>query len=156
MGALMQISAVLKRYDSDGRPALDAASLTGRLGRAVAVTDLSRGEMSSQVPGGSAAAETLVAQRAAGVLAARRENQLNVSDAWCEALFASWLQPSDAPTPERVAAAVESTTWHFGIGGCAGRMAQEFGDHPEAAAERMRWVRQLAAGLREAGDERDV
>jgi hypothetical protein len=28
-----------------------------------------------------------------------------------------------------------------------GRMAQEFGDPPEAAAERMRWVRQLAAGL---------
>jgi hypothetical protein len=25
-------------------------------------------------------------------------------------------------------------------------MAQEFGDHPEAAAERMRWVRQLASG----------
>jgi len=24
-------------------------------------------------------------------------------------------------------------------------MAQEFGDHPQAAAERMRWVRQLAA-----------
>jgi len=24
-------------------------------------------------------------------------------------------------------------------------MAQEFGDHPDAAAERMRWARQLAA-----------
>jgi hypothetical protein len=24
-------------------------------------------------------------------------------------------------------------------------MAQEFGDHPEAAAERMRWVRELLA-----------
>ena len=31
----------------------------------------------------------------------------------------------------------------FGIGGCAGLMAQEFGDHPEAAAARMRWVRQV-------------
>jgi hypothetical protein len=28
--------------------------------------------------------------------------------------------------------------------GCAGRMAQEFGDHPDAAASRMRRVRQLA------------
>jgi hypothetical protein len=26
-------------------------------------------------------------------------------------------------------------------------MAQEFGDHPEAAVERMRWVRQLVGGL---------
>jgi hypothetical protein len=25
-------------------------------------------------------------------------------------------------------------------------MAQEFGDHPEAAAERMRWARQLLTG----------
>jgi hypothetical protein len=31
----------------------------------------------------------------------------------------------------------------FGIAGCAIRMAQEFGDHPEAAASRMRWIRQL-------------
>ena len=28
---------------------------------------------------------------------------------------------------------------------CACRMAQEFGDQPEAAAERMRWICQLAA-----------
>ena len=27
----------------------------------------------------------------------------------------------------------------------AGRMAQDFGDHPDAAARRMRWVRQLIA-----------
>jgi hypothetical protein len=31
----------------------------------------------------------------------------------------------------------------FGIAGCAIRMAQEFGDHPDAAASRMRWIRQL-------------
>ena len=31
----------------------------------------------------------------------------------------------------------------LGIGGCISLMAQEFGDRPEAAAERMRWVRQL-------------
>ncbi len=72
-------------------------------------------------------------------------NRLNVSDAWCEALFASWLQPSDAPTAERVGEAVNCTVRQFGIRGCAGQMAQEFGDHPEAAAERMRWIRQLAA-----------
>jgi hypothetical protein len=26
-------------------------------------------------------------------------------------------------------------------------MAQEFGDHPEAAMDRMRWVRELVGGL---------
>jgi hypothetical protein len=40
--------------------------------------------------------------------------------------------------------AINCTVRQFGIGGCAGRMAQEFGDHPEAAADRMRWVRRLA------------
>jgi hypothetical protein len=33
----------------------------------------------------------------------------------------------------------------FGISGCVGRMAQEFGDHPDGAATRMRWVRRLAS-----------
>jgi hypothetical protein len=63
----------------------------------------------------------------------------------CEALFASALQRSDAPTPDVVAQAIVQTARQFGARGCAGRMAQEFGDHPEAAAERMRWVRQLIA-----------
>ena len=60
-----------------------------------------------------------------------------------EALFASALQRSDAPTPDVVAEAISRTVRQFGTRGCACRMAQEFGDHPEAAAERMRWVRQL-------------
>ena len=37
-----------------------------------------------------------------------------------------------------------------GIRGCAARMAQEFGDHPEAACDRMRWARQVVAGLHAA------
>jgi hypothetical protein len=61
----------------------------------------------------------------------------------CEALFASELQPSDAPSADSVAAAIRATVARFGIGDCALRMAQEFGDHPEAAAERMHWVRSL-------------
>jgi hypothetical protein len=76
--------------------------------------------------------------------AARHDDRLDVSDAWCEALFASWLQPSNAPTAAQVAQAVSSAVRQFGVRGCAGRMAQEFGDHPEAAAERMFWVRRLA------------
>ena len=64
----------------------------------------------------------------------------------CEALFASELQRSDAPTAGSVTEAISRTVRRLGTRGCAGRMAQEFGDHPQAAAERMRWIRQLAAG----------
>jgi hypothetical protein len=68
----------------------------------------------------------------------------NLNDAWwCEALFASGLQPSDAPTAEMVAAAINRTLQQLGVRGCVGQMAQEFGDHPDAAARRMRWVHGL-------------
>jgi hypothetical protein len=70
-------------------------------------------------------------------------NGLNMHDERCEALFASALQRSDALTAEVVAEAITKTALALGSGGCAGRMAQEFGDHPEAAAERMRWARQV-------------
>jgi len=70
---------------------------------------------------------------------------LDMDGARCQALFSSGLQPSDAPTAEMVATAISRALQQFGIGGCAGRMAQEFGDHPDAAASRMRWVRQLIA-----------
>ena len=61
----------------------------------------------------------------------------------CEALFASALQRSDALTTDVVTEAIARTVRQFGARGCASRMAQEFGDHPEAAAERMRWIHQL-------------
>lgn len=70
-------------------------------------------------------------------------NSRNVSDARCAALFVSELQQSDAPTGDAVAQAVQQTVRRFGVRGCEGRMAQEFGDHPEAAVDRMRWVRRL-------------
>jgi hypothetical protein len=69
--------------------------------------------------------------------------QPDSNGARCQALFSSGLQPSDTPTADMVAAAISHAVQQFGIGGCAGRMAQEFGDHPDAAARRMRWVRQL-------------
>ena len=68
---------------------------------------------------------------------------LNMTDAQCAALFASVLQRSDAPTRDAIAEAVQRTVGRFGVRGCQGRMAQEFGDHPEAAMNRMQWVRQL-------------
>jgi hypothetical protein len=79
---------------------------------------------------------------ASGPSAATRPN---VNDAWREALFASGLQPSDAPTAHMVVTAINGALRQFGVHGCAGLMAQEFGDHPDAAARRMRWVRGLAA-----------
>ena len=71
--------------------------------------------------------------------------QLDMNGTRCQALFSSRLQPSDVPTADMVATAISRAVQQFGIGGCAGRMAQEFGDHPDAAARRMRWVRQLIA-----------
>ena len=73
--------------------------------------------------------------------------KLNVIDARCAALFVSELQESDAPTGYAVAEAVQRTVLRFGVRGCEGRMAQEFGDHPEAAMDRMRWARQLVGEL---------
>jgi hypothetical protein len=64
-------------------------------------------------------------------------------DARCEALFASELQRTDVLSPEKVADVISRTTEQLGEGGCASRMAQEFGDHPEVAADRMRWARQV-------------
>jgi len=73
--------------------------------------------------------------------------RLNLTDARCEALFASALQRSDALTVEAVAAAISQAVRQLGASGCASRVAQEFGDHPETACERMRWVRQLLSEL---------
>jgi hypothetical protein len=63
------------------------------------------------------------------------------------ALFASGLQRSDVPTAIMAAEAITATVRRFGIHGCLTRMAQEFGDHPDAAAERMRWICQLTAQM---------
>jgi hypothetical protein len=63
------------------------------------------------------------------------------------ALFASGLQRSDVPTAVMAAEAVTATLRRFGIQGCLSRMAQEFGDHPDAAAARMRWICQFTAQL---------
>jgi hypothetical protein len=68
-----------------------------------------------------------------------------------EALFVSDLQPSDRPTDAQVARAIhESLLVRGGAAGCAAIMAAEYGEHPEAAALRMRWALALAT----AGAER--
>jgi hypothetical protein len=70
-----------------------------------------------------------------------------VDDERCEALFASGLPRSEALTADSVEQAISRALLRFGARGCTGRMAQEFGDHPHEAAERMRWVRQLAIAM---------
>jgi hypothetical protein len=65
--------------------------------------------------------------------------RLSASDVRC-VIFASALQESDSPSADMVAAAVRSVLAGLGLTGCIDRMAQEFGDHPEAACERMRWA----------------
>jgi len=73
------------------------------------------------------------------------DTQLDMNGARCQALFCSALQPSDTPTAGLIAAAISSAVHRFGPRGCTQQMAQRFGDHPDAAARRMRWPRRLAA-----------
>jgi hypothetical protein len=61
-----------------------------------------------------------------------------------DALFVSALQRSDAPSSGQVRQAVAEAVRRYGDQGCAERVAQEYGDHPETAMARMRWARTLA------------
>jgi hypothetical protein len=69
--------------------------------------------------------------------------RLNVDDARCPALFASGLQPSDAPTAEAADQAINRTIRRLGMHGCVARVTQDFGEHPGAVATHMRWARRL-------------
>ena len=82
---------------------------------------------------------------------------LSISAARTDALFVSSLQRSDEPSGGQIRQSVAAAVRQFGSRGCAGRVAQEFGEHPELAAARMRWARQAVAevfgepGRREPG-----
>jgi hypothetical protein len=73
--------------------------------------------------------------------------RLNMTDSRCEALFASALQRSDALTAEAVTDAITAAITSLGLSGCASRLAEEYGDHPESARERMQWARQVIGEL---------
>jgi hypothetical protein len=62
-------------------------------------------------------------------------------------LFASAVQRSDGLSVSQIRRAIAAALDGYGVAGCAGRVAQEFGDHPETAAARMRWARTAVAGL---------
>jgi hypothetical protein len=69
---------------------------------------------------------------------------LSVSAVRADAVFVSGLQRRDEPSAGQVRQAVAAVIRALGHPGCAGRVAQEFGDHPETAVIRMRWARAVA------------
>lgn len=77
---------------------------------------------------------------------------LSMSALRADALFASPLQRSDQPGAAQVRQAIAAAVAAFGAPGCAARVAQAFGDHPETAVTRMRWARTVVA--RDAGSGR--
>ncbi|SRR6266851_7861143 len=64
-----------------------------------------------------------------------------------DALFASTLQRSDDPSAAQVRQAITVAVRAFGAPGCAARVAQAYGEHPEAAVLRMRWARTAVTGV---------
>lgn len=66
---------------------------------------------------------------------------LSIGAVRADAVFVSGLQCCDEPSAGQVRQAVAAAVRAFGCSGCAGRVAQEFGDHPETAVIRMRWAR---------------
>jgi len=81
----------------------------------------------------------------------------SISAVRADALFVSALQRCEHPSTGQVRQAVAAAVRTFGEHGCAERMAQEFGEHPETAVARMRWVRGVVGEVFAApGSEQDV
>ena len=70
---------------------------------------------------------------------------LSITTARADALFASALQHSDDPSAAQVQQAIAAAVRAFGTRGCAARVAQAYGEHPETAMPRMRWARAMVA-----------
>jgi hypothetical protein len=72
-------------------------------------------------------------------------HHLSISAARADALFVSALQRSEELSTGQVRQAIAAAVRAFGSKGCAERVAQEFGDHPDTAVARMRWARMVEA-----------
>lgn len=70
---------------------------------------------------------------------------LSINATRADALFASALQRSDLPSAGQVRLAIAAAIAAHGALGCAARVAQAFGEHPETAVTRMRWARTMVA-----------
>jgi len=71
----------------------------------------------------------------------------SIAAVWADALFVSVLKRSARPDAGQVRQAVAAAVRAYGDLGCAQRVAQEFGDHPETALARMRWARAVASTM---------
>ncbi len=71
---------------------------------------------------------------------------LSIGTVRADALFASALQRSDEPSAAQVDQAIAAAVRAFGARGCAARVAQAYGEHPETAVARMRWARATVSG----------
>jgi hypothetical protein len=65
---------------------------------------------------------------------------LSISAARAGALFASPLQRSGEPSARQVRRAIATAIGVHGVRGCAARVAQAYGEHPETAHTPMRWA----------------
>ena len=70
---------------------------------------------------------------------------LSISGTRANALFASPLQRSYDPSARQVRQAIAAAISAYGARGCAARVAQAYGEHPDTALTRMRWVLTAAA-----------
>lgn len=73
-------------------------------------------------------------------------HHLSISTVRADALFASAIQRGDEPSATQIDQAIAAAVRAFGARGCAARVAQAYGDHPEAATARMRWARAIVTG----------
>ena len=78
---------------------------------------------------------------------------LSISAARAGALFASPLQRSDEPSARQIRQAIATAIGAHGVRGCAARVAQAYGEHPETALTRMRWALTAAASTFGASPE---
>ena len=69
----------------------------------------------------------------------------SIGAAWADALFASALQRSEEPSARQVRQAIAAAIGAYGLLGCAARVAQAYGEHPETAVRRMRWAHAAVA-----------
>lgn len=68
-----------------------------------------------------------------------------------EALFTSALQPSQHPDRQQVRRAIASELVRCRVSGCVAEVACKFGEHPDEAAERMRWALRTVANCGDWG-----
>jgi hypothetical protein len=78
---------------------------------------------------------------------------LSISAVRADVLFAPALQRSNEPSAGQVQQAVFVAIGALGDRGCAARVAQAYGEHPEIAVTRMCWARAAVASAFGGGSQ---